>query len=192
MANCCHIVGSLYVNEYVISVQVRSDTEMTKIGRSIIVGPTIGSVAVTGYATHSPHEECPGRAGVTINWIRKYDCDTNQLHLLFAGAGKSYISGDVGGLASIQSGGAVVTYPILNASAASGPTALYERATQTDGFGLEYSGHPYSFATSDEGGVKMGIPGVGTGDMYLQSFSLQCTPGQVPIASYNFVFVNMN
>jgi len=112
--------------------------------------------------------------------------------LLFAGAGKSYISGDVEGLASIPGGQSVATYPILNASAASGPTSLYEKATQTDGFGLSYSGAPYSFSSTGEEGVKMGVPGIGAGDMYLQSFNLQCTPGQVPIASYNLIFINVN
>jgi len=189
--SCCQLVGNIDpVGEYVLSVQIKSDTEMSKVGRTLIVGPTVGSVVVTGYATRHIHKGCPGRAGVTIPWMKKYDCDRNEVHLIFMGAGRSYISGDVESLASVYNG--VVRYPILNASAASGPTAMYEDTDQLDGFGLRYSGRPYSFDTSYSNGVRISMGGVGNSNMYLQSFSLQCNPGQVPIATYNLIFINTN
>jgi len=194
MAGCCQLVGNLNVGDPgIISVQVRSDTEMSKAANSIIVGPTIGSVTISAYATKELHlNACPGRAGVSINWIRKYDCDSDQVHFLFAGAGKSYISGDVENLASIPNRQSVVTYGVVNASAASGPTALYEKSTQTDGYGLVYAGAPFSFSTNDEGAVIIPFKGINVGNLYLQNFSLQCTPGQVPTATYSLLFVYSN
>jgi len=189
MAGCCKLVGSLDVDDYVVSIQVRSDTEVGKVGNTLIIGPTIGSVSLTGYAGRTIHRGCPGRAGVSINWLRKYDCDRDDLYFIFMGAGKSYISGDVGGYAAIIN--EVVHYPVLNASAASGPTAFYEQTYQSDGYGLRYSGKPYSFYTDRQNGVQISLGGsakIGSDNMFLQSFSLQCTPGQIPIASYNLVF----
>ena len=188
MGNCCKLVGNLAVDDYVVSVQVRSDTEVSQVGSNLVVGATIGSVSISGYASRQLHEACPGRAGVTINWLRKYDCDRNEVHFIFMGAGKSYISGDVGGLASVIN--EVVKYPVLNASAASGPTAFYEQTYQSDGYGLSYSGRPYPFYTDKDNGVEIDIGGgiVGSNKLYLQSFNLQCTPGQVPMANYNLLF----
>lgn len=191
--DCCKLVQNLNIGDFIISVQVRSSTEVNKSGNSILVGPTIGSISMTGYATDVIHYGCPGRAGVTINWIRKYDCDNDQVYMLFAGSGKSYISGDVEGTASVLN--PVVTYPIINASAANGPTGLYEDYNQTDGYGLDYTGFPYPFTTTDEGSVSIGNLGNFIGNspsIYLQSFSVQFSPGEVPVASYDLVFINNN
>jgi len=190
MAGCCQLVGDLYVGDYIISVQVKSNTEINKSGTSIILGPTLGSVSISAYATKSIHTGCPGRAGVSLNWLRKYDCDKDELHFIFLGSGKSFISGDVEDLVSVSNG--VVNYPILNASATSGPTGFYEHTTQTDGFGLSYKGKPYSFNTGSEGEVSIPLDGIGPGTGYLQSFALQCVPGQVPTVNYNIVFTMTN
>jgi hypothetical protein len=152
-----------------------------------IIGPTIGTVSVVGYATTSVHYACPGRAGVTIPWVRKWDCDNNVVYFLFAGQGRSFIYGDVGGLATLNE--AVCSFDVVNASSQSGPTALYTDTTQTDGYGLKYIGQPFSFETSDEGAVTFDNFGVGEGPLYLQSFNLDCSPGNLPTASYSFVFV---
>ena len=192
-SDCCKLVGNLLVKEDVVSIQIRSSTEVSKTGNTIIVGPTIGNIAISGWASRILHTGCPGRAGVSINWIRKYDCDLDVVYLLFAGSGKSYSSGDVGGLATVDN--SVVTYPILNASSASGPTSLYEDETQTDGYGLSYIGGIYPFTTTDAGSItfNLGVDvGGAEGQVYLQSFSLQCTPGAIPMANYDFVFINVN
>lgn len=186
MAGCCQLVGDLYVGDYIVSVQVKSNTEMGRTGSAVIIGPTLGSVSISAYATRTIHTGCPGRAGVSLNWLKKYDCDRDSLYFIFLGSGKSFISGDVEGLASVHNG--VVNYPILNASAASGPTGFYEHTTQTDGFGLSYRGKPYGFDTGNTGEVRIPLSGIGPGDGYLQSFSLQCVPGQVPTVNYNIVF----
>lgn len=190
-SDCCKLVGNLSVGEGVISVQVRSNTEVNKSGNSIIVGPTIGSISLSAFASRSIHIGCPGRAGVSINWIRRYDCDNDVVHFLFSGAGRSYISGDAGGFVRLTN--SVVSYPVLNASAASGPAALYEDSSQVDGYGLSYTGAPFPFDTDSEGGlIFSNIGNIGTGTIYLQSFSLQCNPGELPTVNYDLVFVNNN
>ena len=190
-SDCCNLVGNLSIGEGVISVQVRSNTEVNKSGTDIIVGPTIGSITISAFANTQIHVGCAGRAGVSINWIRKYDCDNDIVYFLFSGSGRSFISGDVKGLAAVSN--SVVSYPILNASAANGPSSLYENSTQLDGYGLTYVGGPFPFNTDEEGGVVFtDITGIGTGTVYLQSFSLQCNPGNFPIANYDLIFVNNN
>jgi hypothetical protein len=191
---CCHIAAAFDTNdvEAIISVSSRSSTESTKTGDTILKGPTTGTVSITGYAADEVYTGCGARAGVTIPWIRKYDCETDTVHFIFSGEGKSYIAGDLNmptaGLMAELSNGLDVSYPLIDASATSGPYGIYFQNNQTDGYGLKYYGKPFDFDTSIEGDTNIDLGFGGYSLLYLQSFSIQLVPGQVPTASYEFVF----
>ncbi len=185
-ACCCQLVGGLVLGaEGIISVSTSSSSEIAATcGDEPLEGPVTHSVSISGYASKDVWTSCPGKAGVNIPYIRKYDCVNNVLYFIFAGQGQSFISGNVGGFASLYKSFSSVTS--FSASSSSGPTGIYMETTQTNGYGLHYSGGPYSFSTGDLGspidlGGKLG------GAHYLQSFSFDAQPGQIPIASYNFV-----
>lgn len=189
---CCKLAGNFLITDRcIISVSVNSSTEATKAdtaGDELIIGATIGTVSITAYAASEIHIGCPGRAGVNIPWVKRYDCDLNEVHFIFAGAGQSFVAGDVGTLASIKTS-LERSYDIVNASSSSGPSTVYMKDTQEDGYGLIYTGDPFAF-TSDDSGVEFEriIAGVGPSTWYLQSFNLTCNPGDIPTVSYSFVF----
>jgi len=189
-SNCCKLVGNFPIstNECFVSINVSSSTESSLIENQMVVGATVGTVSVTGHAQDTIYTGCPGRASVQIPWLRKWDCDNDDLYFIPQGEGRSSIFGEVSGLASLHQ--TIGTYRIVNASSSSGPASLYTDEEQTDGYGLTYTGGPISFSTSPNGvtwdgaGLDLGI-----GTMYMQNFSIEFTPGEIPIASYSFVFV---
>ncbi len=187
--DCCKLVGNFPIeDECIISLSMSSSTEANKIGDELVIGPTIGTVSVTGYATNNIHIGCPGKASVSIPWIRRYDCDTDTVYFIFAGAGKSSIAGNVDGLASLNQS-LDIKYNTASASSSSGPATVYFYEQQEDGYGFLYNGSPYSFSANTEDGVIFDrIGGIGPPEWYLQSFNLNLQPGQIPTASYSFVF----
>lgn len=189
--DCCKLVGNFPIDiNAIISINSRIGTEISKAGDNLIIGPTTGTVSITAYATDYVHNKCQGRANVSIPWIRKYDCDNDKIYFIFSGEGQSSLSGDVDGLAILRNQSA--SYPVVNASASSGPATLYDDNTQNDGYGLTYDGDPWPFSTDTAGGVNIDIGIEGYNQLYLQGFSLQCTPGQVATASYEFVYAVEN
>jgi hypothetical protein len=189
MAECCQLVGNLQItgiDACLFSINYSSSTEMTRIEDCTIIGPTIGNISITGPATEGFYSGCPAKAGVSIPWVRKFDCDNNDVHFIFAGQGKAYVSGEdappnVTLLEPIRS------YSVLSADSGSGPASIYTKTTQIDGYGLRFTGTPIPFETSEAGVVHENI-GIGTGPMYLQNFSVTYSPGAIPVASYSFVF----
>lgn len=191
MADCCQLVGNLSIaGGCYISVNTSCSTEIINAcgDDTPLCGPTTQSVTLAGYAADSIHIGCPGRAGVSLPWIRKYDCDNNKVHFLFAGMGQSYVAGDVGGLASINHIlSCAPASSSFSASSSSGPTSIYMETSQENGYGLNYSGGPMSFTTSKEGTtVNLNVGNI-SGVFYLQTFSLDMQPGQLPVANYTFV-----
>lgn len=189
--DCCFLVGNftkLNGLTGVISVSINSSTESSLIEESLVIGQTIGTLSISAYATKSIHLECPGRAGVQIPWVRKWDCDNNVSYFIPSGAGKSFVSGDVAGLASVYR--TLGYYNVVNASSSSGPASLYTDDTQEDGYGLSYRGDP--IPVPDSVGFSYSFEGLGIGeqsDFYLQSLNLECNPGSIPTVSYSFVFI---
>ncbi|RKX67062.1 MAG: hypothetical protein DRP42_01440 [Tenericutes bacterium] len=186
---CCQLVGNLEItgiDACLFSVSYSSSTEVSLVGDCIIKGPTLGNVSISGPASTIIHSGCAVKAGVQIPWIRKYDCDNNDMVFILTGHGKSFISGDTvpPGIRLLQE---LHTYPVMSADSGSGPASIYSDTTQTDGHGLEYLGTPIPFITNSAGVIQSNI-GVGTGDMYLQSFNVSYNPGAIPVASYSFVF----
>jgi hypothetical protein len=194
---CCKLVGSLKLtgleDACITSVSSSSKAEIIKeCGEQILVGPTTGTVSITGYAVdpsgpnNGLHVGCPGRTGVTIPWVKRYDCDLNVVHMIPGGKGSSYIAGETQGLAEmgIPLGR---SFPSMSASSNSGPATVYMETSQEDGYGLKWTGGPISFDTSDV--LIIENFGVGSGPLYLQSFSAEFNPGEIPTATYSFTFI---
>jgi hypothetical protein len=189
MANggCCQLIGNLNLDldRCIISVSTSSSAEAAAIcGDEPLEGAVIHSVSLSGYASTELWKNCPGKAGVNIPYIRKYDCATNKIYFIFAGQGQSFVAGPVSGYASLYKSFSSVTS--FSASASSGPAGIYMEVTQTNGYGLNYSGGPFSFSTSELGST-VDLGGFLGGQHYLQSFNFDAQPGQLPIASYTFV-----
>ena len=186
---CCRLVGDLNVKGCYISINTSCSVEGA--GETAICsdysgqesGEMLQTVTVTGYASTNIHIGCPGRAGVSTSLTRKYNYDRQATVFMCDGQGSSYTAGDVGGLASVLK--SQRSCNVFSANASSGPASIYTQTVQTTGIGLNYSGDPISFTTSEEGCTTVGISiGHVSGAFYLQSFSLDLQTGQVPIASY--------
>lgn len=193
--DCCRLVGNLNLNidGCIISVNVSTKPEIIKeCGGNILIGPTIGTVSITGYAVTSTqndsgiHTGCIGKAGVTIPWVRRYDCDLNVVYFIPSGEGASFVSGPVEEFAQLNTSTGRA-YSTMSANAGSGPATIYMETQQEDGYGLTYRGGPIAFNTTDTleyaNFVETGGP-----ILYLQSFSLDMNPGEIPVASYSFTF----
>ena len=186
--DCCRLVGNLDLNLYgcIISVNVTGKTDVNVACGEPLHGATTGSVSLTGYVSNKMFVGCPSRAGVSIPWIRKYDCENNKVYFIFSGEGSSFIEGEADQFVTLNKE-LDREYTSINASASSGPHSIYMETTHKDGYGLTYNGGPISFTTDATSTI---IPnfGVGEGDMYLQSFNLEANPGNIPTVSYSFVF----
>lgn len=168
----------------------------------VIFGPTIGSLSITAYANGANiHRSCQGKAGVSIPWTRHYDCGitaggvsatSEGVIFIKAGSGSSFVAGDVLGLATIiKPSVGRNSYPSLSISSQGGPSSIGTYILQTDGAGLNYTGEPsaLSFNSSNDSmkfNFSMTYPGGNITEWYLQSFNLEVSPGELPIASYSF------
>lgn len=190
--NCCQLVGNLRLTfpGCVTSISMNSRPEIiTECGGTVLYGASIGSVNINAYATTSIYTGCPSRAGVSINWIRRYQCGVEaKTYFINSGGGASYMVGSVPD--------AKIVYPIsgrsftnISASSNSGPASIYMSQEQKEGYGLSYTGGPLSFDTTDQDGCVFGDFGLDIGGtLYLQSFSIELSPGELPMANYSFAF----
>lgn len=186
---CCKLVGAFPgLDRCLISISSRINTEVSKVGDNLIIGPTIGVVNISAYINNNMHVGCIGRIGVSIPWLRKYDCDTDTIHFLFQGEGQSNITGNIQELATLNMD--AVSYRTINASASSGPASLYEDDIQYDGYGLDYKGAPWAFDTGDSNTLIIDTGLNNFTSLHLQNFSAQFQPGQLPTASYDFIYAN--
>jgi hypothetical protein len=238
---CCKVVGNLNLCAgnvdlgCVLSVNISSRLEiLKKCGNDLLVGSILGTVSITAYATSSIYTGCPSKANVSIQWLKRLDCDRDNTYFIAAGEGPSAIAGNIRNgttLYYVDGTGKEIDVAVLNtslgreygtisASSSSGPAAIYMHTTQVDGYGLTYVGGPIAFDTSIEAdptnpetnrtanvegrnvtvystilpslGVRNGSncePLCGDSVLYLQSFSLDMNPGEIPIASYSYNFV---
>lgn len=191
MADCCQLVGNLNIgidSGCIISVNVSSSTEViTSCGDEPLEGATVGSISISAYADTKLWEGCPFRAGVSIPFIRKYDCENNDVYFIFSGQGQSFYSGPKPSYVSLYK--TLPTESIaLSASSSSGPASVYTETTQINGYGMNYNGAPIDFTTTPEGTeISLGRA-FGRGPFYLQSFSIEAQPGQLPVANYSIVY----
>ena len=191
MANgCCQLVGALDlgIDGCFISVSTNSSTEIvTSCGDTLYEGPTVGSVNLTAYASTELWVGCPARAGVSIPFIRKYDCDTDTVYFIFSGRGQSFYVGDSDKYVSLYQTVSSTTES-MSASSSSGPATVYMKSIQYNGYGMTYKGDPIGFTTS-AAGTEISLGGIFSGETYyLQNFSFEASPGQFPIVSYSLVY----
>ncbi len=190
---CCKLVGNFNLLSSqpgcYTSVSMNSSTEIGKVENEIIVGPTIGNVSISAYASETMHTGCPTRANLTLNWVRKFDCDNNIIYFVYAGAGRSSMYGETSkyGLSFYRDLNR--SFRMFNVSSTSGPAAIYTDETQREGYGLIYTGGPISIrVTDDEDVLSMNFSALEIDEAYLQSFSLEASPGGLPTVSYSFAF----
>lgn len=186
--SCCQLVGDLQLGGAgcIISINTNCSTEgIVACGDDQpLEGPTTGTVNITAYANNSPWTGCPAKAGLTVPYIRKYDCDQDILYFIPSGEGQSFTSGNTQGFASVNY--ILSSCVSLQASSTNGPTAVYMETAQTNGYGLIYNGGPISIRTQSRmGPINLGIRGV-PDEVYLQSFSFDGQPGQLPTVSYSY------
>lgn len=188
-SNCCQLVGDLNLgisDGCIISISSNCSTEITNAcgDSQPLEGPTTQTVSIAGYADSEIYSGCPGRAGVSIPWLRKFDCDDNKVYLISSGQGQAYTSPEAEIWATVK----FEVGPRCNswsASSSSGPQSIYMATEQINGYGLIYSGGPFAFDT-DQNSSAFDLGELGD-TFYLQSFSLEMQPGQLPTANYTFV-----
>ena len=187
----CMVAASVSAGDKcIVSINTSSSVESKLVcgENKPFLGATIETATITGYAMSVIHIGAAGKAGYSAALTRKYDCDSDSIRFLCDGHGSSYVAGNVGGLAKIVEVGA--TTGGMSASAASGPAGLCLSSSQENGLGMNYTGDPISFSTSEDACNMISITvGSVSGAFYLQSFSLDMPSGQVPIASYTLTRV---
>jgi len=190
MANeCCRLVGDLGLglNGCIISISTSCNTEVIlACGDQALEGPSTGSINISAYADTVIWRGCPSKAGVSIPFIRKYDCENDQVHFIFAGQGQSFYTGGANNYVSLKQE-LPSRCEAISASSSSGPASIYAKSTQVNGYGMTYGGDPISFETTAES-TTIALGGVLTGTYYLQSFSFDAQPGQLPVVSYSLVY----
>ncbi len=187
--NCCYLVGQFesitgvtLPTGCIISINNNINTDYTN--SCGLPGQTVGSLNISGYASTTPHEGCPGRAGVQVKWLRKYDCENDKTYFIFLGGGRSYVGGE--GHMSVLVDSYAIPTKIISASAQGGPSSVFSYVTQTEGRGLTYIGGPITVSTTTA--PTLPNMGLGTGLYYLQNFSIEVVPGALPVANYSYAY----
>jgi hypothetical protein len=104
---CCQLVGDLNLGitgGCLISVNTNCSTEgIIACGDDQpLQGPTTGTVSITAYASNSVWIGCPAKAGLSVPYVRKYDCDLDIVYFISSGQGQSFVSGDAQGLDNVK------------------------------------------------------------------------------------------
>lgn len=204
--DCC-ILASQFDNisgigGCLISANMSAKVEIIKTCGSgpfadVVFGPTVGSLSLTTYTYDtSIHEDCQGRAGVSIPWAKHYGCGIggNPTHrgvfYIKTGSGSAFVAGNVGSDARLVRS-TNRYYPQISISSQGGPTSIGTVIEQTDGAGLIYTGGPINFDSSVDDMIFNFTVHYDHGlinEFYLQSFNLEKNPGEIPTANYSFMF----
>lgn len=199
MAECsCNIVGVFpYLkNKGIISASLRTNVEINIVGDGIVLyGPTFGDLTITAYAPlNNEVLPCPGKAGVTYTWDRRYSCDETdgeiKIYMIPRGNAKAFIEGTVTDKINMVD---IVSYKSFNASAVNGPSSVYFYDVHIDGYDFSYAGDPIKVDIDDAYKEKVvdflsDILPKGS-RLYLQSFNWEYTPPNVPQVNYSFLFI---
>jgi len=187
----CLVVGNLDLDlesKCIISVNRSCKTEyITACGEETepLEGPSIVSLRITGYASSIMWSGKAAKAGVSIPYIQKYDCENDKIYFICNGRGQSYTAGVGITLVTLYKS-VKGKCDMLSASSTSGPATIYTLQSQATGYGMTYTGEPFAFVT-DPNGTTIDVGDVLGGTYYLQSFGLDCQPGQLPTATYSLV-----
>lgn len=193
---CCQLVGNLDlgIDGCITSISTSCNTELNFACGVPLEGMSTVSVSISALHTYAGGtfeiwKDCPTKAGVSIPYITKYDCENDKVYFIFSGQGQSFGVGSYSSLVTLKNALAT-TCTALSASSSSGPSALYMMDTQTNGYGMTYQGGPITFDTTADG-TEISLGGIFQNiTMYLQSFSVDAQPGQYPMVSYTLVYAN--
>lgn len=199
---CCQLVGNFPINiGGITSVSNKETSEMQLLQHDgqyqPTTGPRLGEVSITAYAAMERYHGCEGDASVSVPWVKKTDCD--EYHFIWTGLAEATITGgDNDDMVQfpVIAGTTNPAYHhhIVNASVSTDPTQLYQDTYQETGYGLIYTGLPWSVDTTTEDGCIFNLYELGFAqevfntECYLQSLSLQLQPGQFPTVSMNFTY----
>ena len=180
-ANFPHLQGQGF-----ISVSLRANTQIlitVDTPRIVLTGPTVGELSITAYSTYEIFD-CPGRAGVSYEWMQRYDCENDIMHFIPRGGDRSYYEGEITEDISMTT---AVSYDTFSASAASGPHTPYLMTPHSDGYNFNYGGRPIEVAGrwTGAGAVEALLPE--ESEVYLTSFTWEQTPPSWPTVSYSFI-----
>lgn len=167
----------------IISANLRVNTQIIiTTDRLVLIGPTTGDLSITAYADSGSYN-CPGRAGVSYEWIQRYDCLADKMYFVPKGGDRAYTEGRVSRDISMIP---VTNTTGFSASASSGPTTVYLSSSHSDGYEFSYGGRPIAVTGRNTGAGAVGnlVPG----DVYLASFTWEQSPPNIPIVSYSFMF----
>ncbi len=197
MATCeCHIAAEFPIlgGYGIISANLRTGSEVSVTEAGVVLeGPTTGDLSISAYAPLNEILACPGRAGVSFNWDRRIECDETGVfvvHLIPRGRAKAYKEGDITADISLTE---VKEYQTFSASASSGPTTVYLYTSHTDAYDFTYKGTPIPIVP-DDAYNKSTVTLFGNilpqnSELYLQSFSWEYTPPNIPQVSYSYLFI---
>ena len=188
--DCCKLVGNLALglSECIISVSTSCNVEIINACvTKLLEGPGTLSINISGYASNTIWKDCPARAGVSVGYVTKYDCDQDVMHIIYVSKGQSYKIGNIENLGVDLLDELPTSCISLSASSSSGPASLYTEAEQVNGYGLNYNGLPITFNTDNEQTLKMDLGNKLGRECYLNSFNIEAQPGQFPVASYSFI-----
>lgn len=184
---CCQLVGDLQLGMggCIISINTNCSTEgIIACGdEQPLEGPSTGTISITAYASREPWIGCAAKAGLNIPYVRKYDCEQDILYFIPSGQGQSFTTGDTQGFVSVKY--VLSTCDALSASSTNGPTSLYLQETQVNGYGMSYTGGPISIHTTPV--MEPSNIGIGPDETYIQSFSFDAQPGQIPTVTYSYI-----
>ena len=213
----CNVVGSFpYVGGFgFTSITLRTNTPImvTSDTQMELIGATTGELSVSAYGSLNGYPfSCPGKAGVSYDWMQRNNCLSGEVFYIPRGGTKSFIEGDVGvGVTSDISINGVVKYTSTQVSVSRGPADPYLVTDHTDGYDFIYLGGPIQIYgrlinVITEDGVFASMPIGSNGnyaysnygllskilpegsELFLTSFSWDQTPPNVPNVSYSFSF----
>ncbi len=80
---CCYLVGNFNVTAPgIISVTSQGSAEVNLITageqNAVIIAPSTGSVSISAFVSGDRYTGCPGRAGVSIPWVMRTDCNEHR------------------------------------------------------------------------------------------------------------------
>lgn len=199
MANICvcDIVGNFpYLKGLgIVSASLRTNREVVVNSDGLaLYGPSFGDLSITAYGDYEDTTllTCPAKAGASYSWDRRYECDTSShiiVYFIPHGRIRSYKEGEVNHLISLKP---ISSHLSFSASASSGPTTVFLKQDHVDAYDFAYAGDPISLVPDDAYNAKTVSfldPLLPAGShLYIQSFSWDYTPPQIPMLSYSFLF----
>lgn len=196
MVNCiCNLTNMLSI-EYngIVNASITGSTELTRLlstcddpnQEKTLKGASTGSISITAYPYAQGDDKyldvlCESSAQVSINYVNKYDCESEVTHFIMQKGGQASRTGDP--ITGITISDEVCNYRDMSADASSNPVTPYLDITKYDGYGMVSTLRPLPF----DSGVNQTYTILGIEAM-LQSFSVNVSFPKGAVATYSFVY----